>query len=476
VTHGTHIPWKKAGVMGIGLSGAAAAGFLARRGVNVIAVDARGRGQHAGRDLVLAPLGVNLRLGELAASDASVFSGCEVIIASPGVPPATPPLAGAVAAGIPVIAEVELASRHLRGVIVGITGSNGKSTVTSLTGLMLSDAGIPTRICGNIGVPLIEVAEADLALPEAIARTVHYVVELSSFQLEGIERLSPRVSVLLNLSPDHQDRYENMDDYYAAKARVFMNQRVDDIAVINWDDAPTRRIAAGITPRLIPFSVEEDLEEGAMTRGGRIILRLRGNEETVVETGALQLPGQHNLENVLASVAAAAHCGASLQAMARAAAGFTGLPHRLERVAEVRGVRYVNDSKATNVGSTLRALAAFEAPIVLLLGGYDKGGDFESLRAPLSSKRDLGGLRGVITFGKAGDNIASRIGDAVPGIHRAGPLAEAVRAAACLACAGDVVLLAPGCASFDAYTGFEKRGEDFRAIVSVLGSQTSGLR
>jgi UDP-N-acetylmuramoylalanine--D-glutamate ligase len=478
VTSSPKIVWRRAGVMGLGLSGLAAAGFLARRGVEVIAADAKPRESLGGGLEAIESLGVVLRLGADSAS-ADLFAGCEAVVASPGVPPDAPSLAGARAAGVPILAEVELGARFLRGVLIGITGSNGKSTVTALTGSILETAGLVTRVCGNIGTPLVAVVEADLALPEEQARAVHYVVELSSFQLEGIERLSPRIAVLLNLSPDHQDRYERNEDYYAAKARIFKNQRGDDIAIVNWDDDPSRELTERLTARLFPFSISQDLEEGAVLQAGRLVLRRQGRDMTFMEASAVPLPGRHNLENVLASASVASHCGVEAPAIGRAVASFRGLPHRLELVAVVQGVSYYNDSKATNVGATLRALEAFHQPIVLLLGGYDKGGHFESLRDPIAGRRSEPGqrstLRALVTFGKAGDDIAGRLAGSAPQTLKAGSLADAVKAAAGAARPGDVVLLAPGCASFDAYTGFDKRGEDFRAIVGRLATQAGGL-
>ena len=466
--------WKKVGVMGLGVSGVAAAGFLARRGVSVVAADSKNAEALGEEAAGLSRLGVALRCG--AAAGASVFAGCELVVASPGVPPNVPALASAAAAGIPIVAEVELAARFVRGVIVGITGTNGKSTVTALTGAILKAGGVASWVCGNIGTPLTTVAEADLPLPDAEARKVHYVVELSSFQLEGIQTLRPHVSVLLNVSPDHQDRYARVEDYYAAKARIFMNQRGDDVAVVNWDDAGCHPIAERLVARLFPFSLTQDLEEGAVLQGDRLTLRRGGKDDAFLETSRVKIPGRHNLENVLAAAAAAAHCGAAPTVIARGVSEFRGLPHRLELVSQVSGVSYYNDSKATNVGATLRALEAFTAPVVLLLGGYDKGGEFEQLRAPLSSaaRGAAGRVRAVATFGKAGDDIARRLEGSGPQIVRSGSLADAVKAAAGVAHPGDVVLLAPACASFDAYTGYAQRGEDFRAMVKKLGTQAGG--
>jgi UDP-N-acetylmuramoylalanine--D-glutamate ligase len=466
------VSWKKAGIMGLGLSGVAAAGFLARRGVQVVAADSKPKELLGDEALGLERLGVALRPGAVATS---VFEGCEAVIASPGVPAGAGPLAGARAAGIPVLAEVELAARFVRGMIIGITGTNGKSTVTSLIGDILKASGLATRVCGNIGTPMTTVAEADLALPDEEALKVHYVVELSSFQLEGIRLLRPHIALLLNLSPDHQDRYTGTDEYYAAKARIFMNQRGDDVAIVNWDDAGCRQIVERLASRLFPFSLTQDLDDGAVLQGGHLVLRRGGRDEMVIEVSKVPIPGRHNLENVLASVSAAAHCGVASAQIGRAVSAFRGLPHRLELVTEVAGVSYYNDSKATNVGASARALEAFTSPIVLLLGGYDKGGDFESLRGALgTSSARAGRVRAVVTFGKAGDDIARRLEGSGPQIVRSGSLADAVKAASGVAHPGDVVLLAPACASFDAYTGYDKRGEDYRATVRTLVSQTGG--
>ena len=461
------IPWRRAGVMGLGLSGLAAAGFLARRGVAVMAADDRTRDELMLRPGVareiedLEAAGVQMRLGP---SSPEVFADCDAVIASPGVSPVAAPLASAAARGIPVLAEVELAARFLRGVLIGITGSNGKSTVTSLTGCILKEAGIPSSVCGNIGTPLTRIAEADLDLPEEKARAMRYVVELSSFQLEGIETLHPHIAVLLNLSPDHQDRYRSSDDYYAAKGRIFMNQSPEDVAIVNEDDAAAQMLARRTAARRFPFSATQDLPQGALRRGDDLMLRRGRGDEPFMKVTDVPMPGRHNVENVLACAAAAAHCGAGPGEIARAVAAYAPLPHRLEPVGTIDGITYVNDSKATNVGAALGALSAFEEPVVLLLGGYDKGGDFEELRAPLQRP---GRVRGLVTFGAAGPAIARLLRGAAPAAE-ASDLSDAVRRARAMARTGDVVLLAPACASYDAYNNFEERGEDFRNIVRAL--------
>ncbi len=461
------VPWKRVGVMGLGASGVAAAGFLARRGVEVIAADSKPLDSLRREASALRALGVVLKCGE---RNDTVFRDCEIVVTSPGVAGSAAELTAARGSGIRVIAEVELASRYSRGVLIGITGSNGKSTVSAMIGEMLRAAGVTARVCGNFGTPLTAVIETDMSLPQVEAQRVHYVVELSSFQLEGIESMRPRVAVLLNISDDHQDRYDRIESYRDAKARIFVNQHGDDIAILNWDDPSTRTLAERLAARLFPFSLLQDLEEGAVLRRQDLLLRRGGTEQIIVQSTEVPIPGRHNLENVLAAAAVAAHCGVAAEAMAAAVRGFRGLPHRLEFVREVEGVSYYNDSKATNIGATRRALEAFDVPLVLLLGGRDKGGDFESLRDAMKGR-----IRAIVTFGEAGPGIARRLKGAAPRVLESGSLSEAVVCAAEVARAGDVVLLAPGCASFDAFENFEKRGEGFRDIVRELVRRTGGM-
>jgi UDP-N-acetylmuramoylalanine--D-glutamate ligase len=449
-------------VAGLARSGMAAVRFLASRGARVVASDHR-KEDELGRTVDEArALGVELDLG---AHSESVFTAADLIVASPGVPLALPVMEAAREHGVPIIAEVELAARFLRGRIAGITGSNGKSTTTALTGAMLSAAGLQARTCGNIGTPLIEVIDEDT--PESV-----YAVELSSFQLEGIISLHPAAAVLVNLSPDHLDRYADYTAYVAAKARIFANQDRDDVAVLNASDADSRLVRSAIRAPVRLFSSHAPVEDGAFVRKDELVLAGGGRVDSLVALGDVPLLGRHNLENILAAALAAVHLGAPVDAVRRAIAGFRALPHRLEPVGRIDGVDYFNDSKATNVASCIKALEALAGRrIFVILGGRDKGGDFTALR-PLLSDR----AAAVLLIGEAAPAIAEQLAGAVP-LVRAGELATAVNDARSSARPGDVVLLAPGCASFDQYRNYEERGEHFRALVrSLSGTGGAGGR
>jgi len=442
-------------VVGAGVSGLALARFLLERGGEVTLSDSRSEGlgpevAEAGRR------GARLELG---GHDEARFAAADQILVSPGVPLGLSAIRAARRAGVPVWGEIEFAARFLTGKIIGITGTNGKSTTTTLTARLLGDGGIDSVACGNLGTPLIDQVPTD-----SPAR--HYVVELSSFQLEGIETFRPRLAVLLNVAPDHQDRYARHADYRAAKARIFENQRDEDEALLNRDDPEANAFTGRIGARTRHFSRLESVEDGACVESGRIVLRTGGRSREVMAAGEVPLVGVHNLENVLASAAAAGLCGVDPRSMASTLREFRGLPHRLELIAEIDAVRYYNDSKATNVAATAKSLESFPSGVVLILGGKDKGGDFASL-LPLIRER----AAGVVFMGKARDSIRAQVGEPVPS-RVVVSLAEAVAAAREMASAGQVVLLAPGCASFDAYRNFEERGDDFRKQVLALAGKT----
>jgi UDP-N-acetylmuramoylalanine--D-glutamate ligase len=465
---------ERVGVMGLGLTGAAVARFLLARGARVTAADDKPEADLRALPAELRAAGATVACG---GGDAAVFEGCPLVVASPGVPPRAPALARARAAGARIVSEIELAGRHLRGRIAGITGSNGKSTVTALAAAILRESGLDARPCGNIGLPLIAFAvggagEAhvkDLGRTEPVradAPEAIYVAEVSSFQLEAIETFRPRVAALLNLSPDHMDRYDALEDYYAAKARIFMNQTAEDVAVLNADDPETWRLARSLRARVEAFSIRGEAPRGVVLRGGRFVRVGEGAASDLACASEVRLPGRHNLENVAAAAAVALALGAAPRAVRRAVAAFEGLPHRLRFVATVRGAAVYDDSKATNVGSAIRALQAFDAPVVLLLGGRDKGGDFESLAPHLAGR-----VRAVVTFGEAGPLIADRLQGAAA-VVRGGSLPDAAREALGAARPGDVVLLAPACASFDAYSGYAARGDDFvRTVLAEAAAE-----
>ena len=439
-------------VAGAARSGVALARFLVGRGASVTLSD-----QRQARDLgpevaALASQGVAFEFGR---HEESTFVGADLAVVSPGVPLSIPPLAAARRKGVRVVAEVEVASWYLEGTLVGITGSNGKSTTTALAGHLLTAAGRNAVACGNLGTPLIETVEEDA--PDRL-----YVVELSSFQLEGIETFRPHVAVLLNLSPDHQDRYPDTPAYYAAKGRLFMNQTASDHAVLNQDDAGVAHLTRGIAARRHHFSRAGEVAEGAYVRGAGIVLVENGREEPVLPLEDLPLFGVHNQENVMAALLVASLCGVPASQAARGVRSFRGLPHRLERVRDIGGVLWFNDSKATNVGAAAQSIGSFAKDVVLIMGGKDKGGAFADL-IPLIRGR----VSHLVLLGRAKDAIAQQIGPIVPTIL-VEDMEDAVAAASVVAVPGGVVLLAPGCASFDQYTGFEARGEHFRTLVNEL--------
>lgn len=439
-------------VVGAMRSGLALTDFLLTQGAEVTLTDLKAASDLPKAIDELRARGARLELG---GHDASSFSRADLVVVSPGVPLSSPPLAAARREGVRVVAEVELASWYLSGTLIGITGSNGKSTTTSLCGHILEQAGLKATACGNLGTPLTSMVADD-----APDRT--YVVELSSFQLEGIETFRPRIAALLNLSPDHQDRYPDNRSYYDAKARIFMNQSAEDHAILNHDDAQVQALAGRLAARRHGFSRAAEVEDGAFVRNGDIVLRRDGRESVVMPLRDLPLFGAHNQENVMVSLLVADLCGVPQATAARAVRSFAGLPHRLEKVRERLGVAWFNDSKATNVGAAVQSLRSFPEGVVLILGGKDKGGDFASM-TPLIRAR----VTRLILMGQARESIARQLGPVAP-TTLVTTMAEAVEAAARLAQRGEVVLLAPACASFDQYSGFEERGEDFRRLVLAL--------
>jgi UDP-N-acetylmuramoylalanine--D-glutamate ligase len=363
--------------------------------------------------------------------------------------------------GVTIWSEIELAYRFRQGKLIGITGSNGKTTTTSLVEHILRTAAFPTILAGNIGTPLISCVER-------MTHDTVTVVELSSFQLELIQEFRTDISVFLNLTPDHLDRHHSIELYGKAKARIFENQREEDFAILNADDPGTTPLAPA-RPRVYWFSRKQRAAQGAFLRGDDIVFCTDGKEEVVLKREEVPLPGTHNLENVLAATAAARIAGASAKAIAEGVRSFAGVEHRLEFVREINGVRYYNDSKATNVDATLKALDAFPGRILVILGGKDKGSDYTVLQTPLRERAILALLIGV-----AADKIESQIFGSVA-IERAGTLDHAVEIASQAARPGDVVLLAPACASFDQFQNYEHRGRVFKALVHELELRANEL-
>jgi UDP-N-acetylmuramoylalanine--D-glutamate ligase len=446
---------KRVTVVGLARSGLAACTVLAERGALVVGTDRSSRETLRGDLAELEARGVRIETGGHRAES---FLAADLIVISPGVPTDLPLLAQARSQGIPVWGEVELASRLTAARFLGITGTNGKSTTTSLVGAMLEAAGFPVVVAGNIGTALCEVVTR--------LTPSHWVVaELSSFQLETIVSFRPQVAALLNLAPDHLDRYADLDAYYAAKARIFMNQTADDYAVLNADDPPTLAWARGIRSQPRLFSRTRTMGDGAFVRDGRLIVRRDGRTDAVCGVGEIRIPGLHNLENGLAAAAMASAIGVPPTAIGEALRRFPGLPHRLELVAEMDGVRYVNDSKGTNVGAVVKSLEGYAGGVILIAGGKDKGGDFAPLR-PLVTSR----VKTLLLIGQARQAIRDQLAGACP-MEEAPTLEAAVARGAEIAVAGDTVLLSPACASFDMFRDFEHRGDVFRQAVRDLVSR-----
>jgi UDP-N-acetylmuramoylalanine--D-glutamate ligase len=398
---------------------------------------------------------------ETGGHTAAGFREAELIVLSPGVDAQIPLVAQAAARGIPVWSEVELAYRVTPARFLAVTGTNGKSTTTSLLGAMVEAAGFPGVVAGNIGTALCEV------VPTLSA--AHWVTaELSSFQLETIVDFRPHVALLLNLAPDHLDRYPDLRSYYAAKARIFMNQTAEDVAVLNADDPPTPETVQGTRARVRRFSRRQAVSEGAYLDGDRLVLVRDGRAETICPVSAMRIQGVHNLENALAAAAGAAAIAVPAGAMAEALAQFPGLPHRLEHVASIGGVQFVNDSKGTNVAAVVKSLEGYAGNVILIAGGKDKGGDFTPLR-PLAATR----VKVLILIGQARAKIRAQLAGACL-LEEAATLEAAVRRGAELARPGDTVLLSPACASFDMFRDFEHRGETFRQAVRGLAAPGDG--
>lgn len=448
-------------VVGLARSGVAAARLLLDRGAVVTACDARPAGElpeAAG----LAERGVRLELG---GQELPPLADMALVVVSPGVSWDRSELAAARLAGVPVVAELELGYRCLRGTVLAVTGTKGKSTTASALGAMLLEAGGPgadVRLAGNIGTALC-------GLVDGSTTDTRFVLEASSFQLQGTQSFRPRVALLLNLSADHLDRHGDMQSYAAAKARIFANQLPEDWAVVNGDDPGVLELARAARARLLPFSTEAPPEgDGAWFAAGEARLRRDGTEEHLFSRSAIRLPGSHLAADLLAAGAAARLLGAPSAALERAVAAFAGSPHVLESVAEIDGVGYFDDSKATNVAAARAALEALDRPVVAILGGRDKGGDFRLLRGSLERHG-----RAAVLIGEAAAQLALALEGALP-LLRAASLEEAVGLAREVARPGDAVVLAPACASFDMFRDYAARGHAFQRAVRALQARPAG--
>jgi UDP-N-acetylmuramoylalanine--D-glutamate ligase len=430
-------------VVGMARSGVAAAQLLQSRGRPVFVTDSGKPGASAELDALGIPW-------EAGGHKVERFLKADEIVVSPGVPLNIPPLKAAREKGVPIVSELELASRHLLGDIIGITGSNGKTTTTTLVGKILEAGGKTVQVGGNIGTAMCGLV--DTSTPGTVN-----VIEVSSFQLDAIVKFRPRVAALLNVTPDHLDRYADFAAYRKSKLRIFENQQETDLAVLNRDDANVFPPPAGLRSRQSLFSRAVEVD-GAFRRDGMLYL----NAQPIMAASDVRLRGEHNIENVLASLAITSDYGIPSGTIAAAIAEFRGVEHRLEYVATVRGVEFFNDSKATNVDSAIKAVASFDRNVILILGGRDKGASY----APLVSAMH-GRVRHIVLIGEAAEKIAAAVGTLFP-LSRAASLNEAVQQSTSIGRPGDVVLLSPACASFDMFENYEHRGRVFKNLVQDL--------
>jgi UDP-N-acetylmuramoylalanine--D-glutamate ligase len=444
-------------VVGAARSGVAAAELLVSRGARVTLSDARETFDDADR---LRRGGVALDLG---GHSPDVFESADLIVLSPGVPAGLPIVEDARRRGVPVIGELELAWRWLKGRVIAITGTKGKSTTTTLTGRILQAAGLPAVVGGNIGAALS--AQVDASTPETL-----HVVEVSSFQLETADTFHPWIAVLMNFSADHLDRHGTLEAYGSAKARIFAHQTADDWAVVNADDEPAMELAAGAKSRRFAFSKRGAIAEGVALSGQQIVRRGPEGDELLMPVSSIRLIGPHLVDDVLAAAAVGSLVGVPPDAMQRAIEEFHGLEHALEPCGDVGGVRFVNDSKATNIEAARRALESFEKDVVAIIGGRFKGGDLRDLRDAVRGR-----VTDVIAIGEARGMVRAALGDRVP-VHDAESMRDAVRSAFSAAKPGGIVVLAPACASFDMFRDYAERGRAFKDEVRRLGEEWSTRR
>jgi UDP-N-acetylmuramoylalanine--D-glutamate ligase len=449
---------KRATVVGLAREGLALTRFLVAHGAQVTVSDAKGVSELAEALSRLANLPVRLSLGANREEDTV---GADMVFVSPGVPPGIPCLAAARRAGVPISSATRLLLQMCPSPIVGVTGSSGKSTTTTLIGEMLRAAGRRVFVGGNLGTPLLE------RLPE-MDEDSWVVLELSSFQLEDVEE-SPYLAVITNIQPDHLDRHPSMDAYISAKARIFLYQQPQDLVILNYDDEVTRSMSQGAPSRVHFLSQRARVRPGAFLAEDRIVLALDDTVQEVCRLAEVKLRGHHNLYNLMAASLAAALCGVEPAVISRIATTFTGLEHRLEPVGQVKGIAFYNDSIATTPDRAMAALDSFAQPIWLVAGGRDK-------HLPLNgfAKAIVERCRGAVLYGEGGEALEQALsqhvqGKEAPAILRVGPFAEAVERAASLAQAGEVVLLAPGFASFDQFSSYEERGQCFKELVRRLG-------
>jgi UDP-N-acetylmuramoylalanine--D-glutamate ligase len=445
---------KRVLVVGLGKSGLSAAMFLREQGARVTVSDTRSAVALAKEIPALLEAGIMVESG---GHGLLTFRRQDLIVVSPGVPMDTPEVKQVVTFGLPVIGELELASRYLQGRVVAITGSNGKTTTTTLVGKIFSDAGVPTLVGGNIGLPVIDLVAK--SRPETVS-----VLEVSSFQLETVEEFHPWIAVVLNITPDHLDRHGSFESYAAAKARITERQTAEDFLVLNAEDKAAQMVALKTKAQIFWFSGRRPIKQGAFVHGESILFvpREGAKAEPVMPVSDIHLKGSHNVENVLAAVCTARLAKIPAESIRASVAGFAAVEHRLELVKVVNGVEFYNDSKATNVDAAMKAVASFAGGIHLILGGKDKDSDYGLMSGMLKERVKI-----VYTIGSAAEKIERQLQGVVK-IVPAETLQVAVARAAKAAAIGDVVLLSPACSSFDQFENYEQRGRVFRQLVNEL--------
>jgi UDP-N-acetylmuramoylalanine--D-glutamate ligase len=444
---------RRVAVVGLARSGIAAARLLRAAGAEVIATDVKPVAALGREAAALSAAGVQVLAG---AGARRAFEGAALVVVSPGVPLDSPQLAPARAAGLPIIGELELGWRAMEAETIAITGTNGKTTTTALTGALLAEQPRPVVVAGNIGTPL---AASALAFPpDGLV-----VAEVSSFQLETIDTFHPRVAAVLNVTPDHLDRHGSFEAYVEAKARIFQNQGPADCAVLNADDPAAAGLASRTRARVLWFSHRRSLDHGVFVRDGWVAARLNGHVEAICPLTEIQLRGQHNVENVLAATVCALWLGLGAETIRRGIGRFRAVEHRIEFVRALRGVQFYNDSKGTNVASTIKALESFDEPIVLIAGGKGKGQDFAPLAETARAR-----VAHAVVIGEDGPKIAAALAGVGIPVSAAPSLQAAIDAARAHAGRGGVVLLSPACASFDMFDSYEHRGDVFKKLVGAL--------
>jgi len=442
-------------VVGFGKTGKAVTRFLLHRKAHVTVTEIRPRDSIGNEVVPFEKDGAAIIAGS---HPPELFLGPDLIVLSPGVDPDLKPLVGARQKGIPIISEIELASRFIGSPIIGITGTNGKSTTTALIASILSGSGFSVFMGGNIGTPLIDYVHDGL-------QADFVVVELSSFQLETIETLTPRIAILLNITEDHLDRYSSFDHYRNAKRRIFMNQTEKDFALINVDDPASRPIIPSLSAQVVPFSSQKVQGKGMYANGDTLYYRNEKGATHAYRLSNVKLMGAHNRENMLAAIGAAELCGCDQESIQKSLENFRGLEHRLEYVREIDGVLFYNDSKATNIDALLRSLQSFPDNVILIAGGREKGGDYGVLKEEIHNK-----VRMLILIGESREKLFQLFGTCTP-TRFAQDLKDALRVAFQHANRGDVILLAPGCASFDMFSSYAERGQRFKQAVEQLAHE-----